>query len=304
MVNHSKASGTPALFTGRCLIEVAQYSQYGQQASQGQYQQQGSLEPQGIPQQGHNSGPWHATDSGQFNGGQYSIIHRDTNSVLSVTLSEGGAVKSRSGAMIEMGGNVKIEGKAKFSMKKMFTGGTMIENTYTGPGLVTLAPVMLGDIATLRIDGGSNWRVGRHGFLGATVDVVKEAKSQGLGKALFSGEDLFVYNVSGKGLMWVSSFGAIIQREVSAAVQQKLGIAADKGYQIAAGETHVVDNGHLVAWNCEYKIEKAGGGLFAAAKTGEGLVCRFTGPGIVYLQTRNVEDFSVMVAETAGCQRG
>lgn len=139
-----------------------------------------------------------------------------------MTLSEGGAVKSRSGAMIEMGGRINLQGQSKFSLKKMFTGGTMIENVYTGSGLVTLAPVMLGDIATLRIDGSSNWRVGRHGFLGATVDVVKEAKSQGLGKALFSGEDLFVYNVSGNGLMWVSSFGAIIQREVSNTVKRDI----------------------------------------------------------------------------------
>jgi len=53
-----------------------------------------------------------------------------------------------------------------------------------------------------------------------------------------------------------------------------------------------VDNGHLVAWSCDYKIEKAGGGGgFNSMKTGEGLVCRFTGPGSVYCQTRNLEEF-------------
>lgn len=57
------------------------------------------------------------------------------------------------------------------------------------------------------------------------------------------------------------------------------------------GEQHVVDNGHLVAWNMDYKIEKAGGGFMNARKTGEGLVCRFQGPGTVYIQTRNVEAF-------------
>lgn len=41
----------------------------------------------------------------------------------------------------------------------------------------------------------------------------------------------------------------------------------------------------------DYKIEKAGGGLMAARKTGEGLVCRFQGPGTIFIQTRNQEAF-------------
>ena len=51
--------------------------------------------------------------------------------------------------------------------------------------------------------------------------------------------------------------------------------------QLGNGEQHIVDNGHLVAWNCNYAIEKAGGGGMSAMKSGEGLVCRFTGPGTV-----------------------
>jgi len=117
--------------------------------------------------------------------------------------------------MIEMAGTVVLQGKTKFSMKKMFTGGSMHESVYTGSGALTLAPVLLGDIATLKLDGSSTWRIGKDAFLAATPDVHKEAKSQGIGKAMFSGEDLFVYNVSGQGLMWVSSFGAITRREVS-----------------------------------------------------------------------------------------
>ncbi len=31
----------------------------------------------------------------------------------------------------------------------------------------------------------------------------------------------------------------------------------------------------------------AGGGMFGASHTGEGAVCRFKGPGTVYIQTRN-----------------
>lgn len=47
-------------------------------------------------------------------------------------------------------------------------------------------------------------------------------------------------------------------------------------------------------------MEKAGGGMFTSMKTGEGAVCRFIGPGTVYIQTRNLEDFARNIAEAAG----
>ena len=132
-----------------------------------------------------------------------------------MNLSGGGSVKSRPGAMIEMAGTVVLQGKTKFSMKNMLTGGSMYESVYTGSGELTLAPVMLGDITTIQIDNSSAWKIGKDAYLASTVDVRKEAKSQGIGKALFSGEDLFVHNILGQGLLWVSSFGAISRREVS-----------------------------------------------------------------------------------------
>ncbi|KAI5300751.1 hypothetical protein KEM55_005218, partial [Ascosphaera atra] len=55
------------------------------------------------------------------------------------------------------------------------------------------------------------------------------------------------------------------------------------------GETYIVDNGHLVAWNCEYNIERvASGGVVSNVSAKEGLVCRFKGPGTVLLQTRDI----------------
>ena len=38
-------------------------------------------------------------------------------------------------------------------------------------------------------------------------------------------------------------------------------------------------------------------------KTGEGLVCRFTGPGSVYVQTRNMDDFEAYIRRCAGAQQ-
>ena len=49
---------------------------------------------------------------------------------------------------------------------------------------------------------------------------------------MFSGEGFFVNRISGVGILFVTSLGAIVQRSLK------------------QGEQWIVDNGHLVAWNC------------------------------------------------------
>jgi len=39
----------------------------------------------------------------------------------------------------------------------------------------------------------------------------------------------------------------------------------------------------------------ASGGIISGLSSGEGLVCKFTGPGTVYLQTRNPSAFAAWV---------
>lgn len=47
---------------------------------------------------------------------------------------------------------------------------------------------------------------------------------------------------------------------------------------MADGEKYIVDNDHLVAWNCKYDLERvASGGLISSMSASEGLVCKFTG---------------------------
>ncbi|PPJ55820.1 hypothetical protein CBER1_01550 [Cercospora berteroae] len=240
--------------------------------------------PSGPPP---SSGAPHAAgqgDHGSFQGGSYSVTHRDTNAVLNINLQQGGTVRSRSGAMIHMAGTVQLSGKVKFSMKKLFTGGEMAESSYAGYGRLALGPTLFGDIITLQVDPSHQWTIGKDAFLACTQQITKETKAQGFGKAMFSGEDLFIYRIGGQGVVWLTSFGAVDRLD------------------LAQGEQHIVDNGHLVAWNCDYKIEKAGGGSMTGLKTGEGLVCRFTGPGSVYVQTRNAEEFENYVRSLAGAR--
>ncbi|KAF1989751.1 DUF124-domain-containing protein [Aulographum hederae CBS 113979] len=264
--------------------------QQQQHMAQPQLQQQPTMQsqmPGGAPAAGHFTGAMATQDDvGTFNGGSYRISHRDSNTILTVQLAVGAPIQAKPGAMIAMSPTMTLKGAIKFSMKKFLVGGEMSVSTYTGPGELLLAPPALGDITNIRLSGHEQWNVGKDAFLAATQGVNKEYKSQGLGKAIFSGEGLFVYKMSGTGILWVTSLGAIIRKDLQ------------------DGEKYIVDNGHLVAWNCKYVLERvASGGIISGISSGEGLVCKFTGPGSIFLQTRNPVAFaqwlSAHAAQTA-----
>ncbi|RKF60731.1 hypothetical protein OnM2_048066 [Erysiphe neolycopersici] len=205
-------------------------------------------------------------DIGTFNGGSYRISHRDTNSILTIQLAILCPLTVKPGTNIEN----FLAGAIKFSVKKLLAGGEMASSTYIGPGEVLLAPSTLGDISRISISDNQQWFVGRDAFLACTQDINRDYKRQGIGKAMFSGEGLFVYKITGNGLLFISSFGAIIRKD------------------LADGEKYFVDNGHLVAWNMKYTLERvSSGGMISNFSSGEGLVCKFTGPGTVFLQSRS-----------------
>jgi uncharacterized protein (AIM24 family) len=81
--------------------------------------------------------------------------------------------------------------------------------------------------------------------------------------------------VTGQGDLFINTFGAI-----------------DK-HILAPGEQLVVDNFHLVAFSdtCTYQVEKVGGWK-ETIFSGEGFLTRITGPGEVYIQTKNLREFA------------
>lgn len=73
-------------------------------------------------------------------------------------------------------------------------------------------------------------------------------------------------------------------------------LPANSRAQLVEGEKYIVDNGHLVAWTCDYVMERvASGGIISGLASGEGLVCKFTGPGTVLMQSRNPAVFSALI---------
>ncbi|EMC92440.1 hypothetical protein BAUCODRAFT_27721 [Baudoinia panamericana UAMH 10762] len=236
--------------------------------------------PGGAPPQTHFTGASATIDDvGTFNGGSYRISHRDTNTIVTIQLAIGCPLTVKPGLMIAMSPTMTLRGNFKFSMKKLLVAGEMAHSTYTGPGELLLGPHALGDVTNIRLTGEETWSVGRDAFMACTQGVTKDYKAQSLSKAMFSGEGLFVYKIGGVGIVWVQSMGAIIRKD------------------LREGEKYIIDNGHLVAWNCNYVLERiASGGLVSTLSAGEGLVCKFTGPGTVFLQTRNPMAFAQYMA--------
>ncbi|KAI9720480.1 MAG: hypothetical protein M1828_005651 [Chrysothrix sp. TS-e1954] len=240
-------------------------------------------------------------DVGTFNGGSYRISHRDSNTIVTVQLAAGCPLQVKPGAMIAMSPTITLKGALKFSVKKLLIGGEMATSTFTGPGELLLAPECLGDVTALRLTGApaaaapstkekdegtsggmgskplppGTWNIGKDAFLACTTGIQKDYRSQGITRGIFSGEGLFTYRMSGTGLVFMKSLGAIIRKD------------------LAQNEKYIVDNGHLVAWNAGYVLERAAsGGILGGISSGEGLVCKFQGPGTVFLQTRNPTAFA------------
>lgn len=170
----------------------------------------------GAPQAGHFVGVSATTDDvGTFNGGSYRISHRDTNTILTVQLAIGCPLVGRPGVMIAMSPTVTLRGSYKFSVIKVISGAPIAMSTFTGPGELLLGPHVLGDITSIRLTGSERWTVSHDAFLACTQGVQRENKTQGLGKAFFSGDGLWIFKMWGVGILWITSFGAILRKDVS-----------------------------------------------------------------------------------------
>ena len=215
---------------------------------------------------------------------KYEILYPEAFPVVKFKLSRGERIQAESDAMISMSSTIDVNGKMNGGIleglaRKFLAGESFFFQELVasrGDGEVLLGHPLPGGILDVALDGSYGLTVQKDGFLAGTSGVQVDTKVQNLLRGLFSGEGFFVLNVRGRGTVFISSYGVI------------------HPINIAAGEEVVIDNGHLVAWPdyMEYTIEKASSsGIISSFMSGEGLVCRFRGPGVVLIQTRNPQAF-------------
>lgn len=213
---------------------------------------------------------------------KYEILYDGAFPIVKYRLEMKERLKAESDAMIAMSPTIDVEGKMEGGLlrgvTRMLAGESFFFQYLTanrGPGEVLFGHAIPGGIIDVELDGSYEMKVQKNGFLAATEGIEVDTKMQSLGRGLFSGEGFFILNIKGQGVVFLSSYGAI------------------HPINLEAGEQMIVDNGHLVAWtgDMQYSIEKSSNGWISSMTSGEALVCRFTGPGIVLIQTRNPGGF-------------
>ncbi len=201
----------------------------------------------------------------------FNIEGQPDYSLLTVNINSGETLKVEASAMASMDTNLNMKTKMKGGISRWLSGESLFINEFTaenGKGEIKIAPNSPGDLCHHKLEGGTVF-LQSSGYLASTMDVDLDSKWQGF-KGFFSGEGLFLIKCSGSGDLWFNSYGGIVEIDV------------EKDY--------VVDTGHVVAFTdgLEYKVTKFGG-YKSMFLSGEGLVCKFSGSGKVWIQTRKVQ---------------
>ena len=192
----------------------------------------------------------------------------------------GQALCTESGAMSWMSPNMKMDTNTGGGLKKMFgrlfSGESLFMNEYTaqgGQGMIAFAASFPGSIIPYQVTPGNGIIVQKRGFLamekGLELSVYFQKK---LGKGFFGGEGFIMQKITGDGLVFLEIDGYC------------------KAYDLAAGQSIVVDTGYLAAMSesCTMDIQMVQGAknIFLG---GEGLFhTTITGPGRVYIQSMPV----------------
>ena len=238
-------------------------------------------------QQQTQGGAFHfdADGRGQGRGYTWAIDHQGAFALAVVNLQPEQTIAAEAGAMVSMSANVELYSEMKGgvfgALKRAVGGESAFVSTFTakgGAGEVCFAPGAPGDVAGIEMQN-QTFMVQSSSYLAGDTSLVVDTKFGGA-KSFFGGEGLFLLQVSGAGLLLVSSFGAIHRRT------------------LRPGEQYVVDTGHLVAWegHMQYNIRKAAkSGYLRSFLSGEGMVAEFTGPGELLMQTRNLAAFASML---------
>lgn len=213
---------------------------------------------------------------------QVEIVHRPGNAAAKVRLAGGESCTAEGGAMIAMSGDMRIDtsthkkgkGGVLKAVKRMLGGESFFLNHFTAGaqgGDLWLATTLAGDMMTYDLNR-ENLIVQGGSFVACEPSVEIDLGWQGM-KTLFAGEGLFWIHLKGSGKVIVNSFGGI--------------------YPIAVDGEHIVDTGHIVAFNetLNFTLSKAGKSWVSSILGGEGLVCKFEGKGTVWCQSHNPGSF-------------
>ena len=213
---------------------------------------------------------------------KYEITGAPAFAVVRITLDNPGQlVRAEGGAMVYMDGHVNMETKSAGGvmrgLKRKFSGESMFQNFFSisdgsPPGMIAFAHGAPGDIVHLHLAQGEEWVLSRDAYICGTTSVSVTSKFGGF-KGVLGGEGLMLTKIMAEadGDVWIGGYGYVERHELE------------------PGQEFVVDNGVMMAYQAgiQHKVSKVGGRK-SFMLGGEGIVIRYTGPGVVYTQNREI----------------
>lgn len=204
------------------------------------------------------------------------VTSRPAYSIAYVKLEDGESVFAEAGSMVAISGGVEASaavsgGVVRSALRRIVTQESFIMTRFTARvygAWVALSPRFPGDVASLELTPGADMVV-QSGSLLAHAETVEVSAALGSLQSFALKEGATVLRASGAGSLVIAAYGGL------------------ERFELRAGETLVVDSGHLTAWSASlgFKVGPLKG-VLSASLTGEGIVGEFTGPGLVYVQTR------------------
>ena len=214
---------------------------------------------------------------------RYEIKYQPSYAMLVVYLTPGETITAEAGAMTYMNRFMEVHTRMRErgilgTLGLSLIGGqSFFVNDFTaegGEGEAGFVAAPIGDISDLEVGPGKGMIIQKSAYIASMPGVNLDLEWQGFTKGLF-GQGIFMIKVSGTGRLFINTFGAI------------------DIHDLGPGEQLTVDNFHLVAFSdsCEYVVRKFGG-LKETILGGEGLITEITGPGRVFIQTKNIREFA------------
>ncbi len=194
--------------------------------------------------------------------------------LINVTIPKGRTLKVEASAMAYMDSSIIMKTKMGGGLKRMLSGEKLFINEFSAPegdADIGLAPGCPGDIGHVYLENETIY-LQNSAFVALSPDLKTTIQFQGF-KGFFSGEKLFLIEVRGTGDLWFNTYGALLEIDVV--------------------DSYVVDTGYIVAFTegLTYSVRPVAG-LKSLFFSGEGLVCRFSGEGTVWIQTRLAPAFA------------
>lgn len=212
---------------------------------------------------------------------EYQIVGRPAFACVSFDLKDGETITTDAGSLLWTDSTTSVRthlaGGLCASYLRTCSGESCCFNSYTGPGNVTLAMPEPGDMFPFAVTPDHGWVITAQSYIAGTPNVDVSTRFSGCVACCCSGEGLFLTKVtvpSESGVFFAGGYGEIVRHD------------------IPEGKTLVVDTGLFFAAREDVSINvRFLGGCYSCICGGEGVVMSFTGPGVIYTQSRDPEIF-------------